>query len=275
VNTAKFKLVYLTGCSHKLNIKEYINYSFDVKFFPIFDIRSKDINFSIQHPININRNKKYMFINAKDTPHRRYILGSLIKNNLLNDGIVSYKCTEGFNPRNLDLNENLGYTQQQLKTADDLFLATEPYIPLLLKGIVNNYIRHLYQEPYVNIVGETHFSNRLYTFNTSFVTEKTFNAIANNQIFIVVGHTNSLDLLKSLGYKTFDSIVDESYDAIQDNGVRLETVAKEIIRFVSRPIEQIKEDYIKVIDIIKHNRDLLLSQDLTKRLQDFINENYA
>ena len=116
----------------------------------------------------------------------------------------------------------------------------------------------------------TVFNNRQY--NTSFVTEKTFNAIANNQMFIIVGQAGSLDLVRSLGYQTFSSIIDESYDTILDNEQRLAMVTKEILRFISRPIDKVREDYIKVKDIIEHNRDLLYKQTLDNRLQTLLDQ---
>ena len=102
------------------------------------------------------------------------------------------------------------------------------------------------------------------------------NKILNNQIFFIVGQSHSLELLKDLGYKTFDTIIDETYDTIDHNGDRLEAVSQEVIKFLNRPIEQIREDYIRAIPVIEHNRNLMFSQshDLSKRLQSIV-DRYA
>jgi hypothetical protein len=273
VETAPYRLVYLTGCSHRPNINSVFPHKFDVQFFPIFDVRSSNI-FSKQEDIVVDKKYPFMCINAKDAPHRRYILGTLIKNNLLDLGVVSYQCTTGRCQVADDFNIHRGFSASQLSYIQSLFDLTDSYLPIKIDNsdIANGLPRDLFSNSYLGIVNETHVVNIPFGFNTSFVTEKTFNAIANNQMFIVVGQTGSLDLLHSLGYKTFDNIIDESYDTIVHNGDRLEFVAKEIVRFVSRPIEAIREDYIKVIDRIEHNKKLLYSQDFKQRLQKLVDQ---
>jgi hypothetical protein len=269
-----FKLVYVTGCSHLINLKDFYNIKFDVKFMPVFDIRSKELfNFS---PVVVSpyKNNRYMFINAADAVHRRYILGMLQEHNLIESGIVSYQCCRGKIAVERDFTKDRGFTKSQLTTAEILFNITDPIVPIMIddSSVASRLPRKLFLDSYLGIVGETHFVNMPNSFNNTFVTEKTFNTIANNQMFIVVGHAGSLDLLRSIGYKTFNGIIDESYDTILDNGLRIEAVSNEIIRFVSRPINQVKEDYTKAIDIIKYNRNRLFSQSLESRMQMLIDQ---
>lgn len=276
VETAPYRLVYITGCSHKLDIHRIVPHKFDIRFLPVFDIRSNDIwkLHGKSQDINIDKSSKFMFINSKDAPHRRYILGKLIENNLLNDGIVSYRCQEGYFNNGFDFEVVRGFTDEFLSDTFKLFDSCLPHIPIRIDNSTNSngLSRKLFLDSYVNIVGETHFVNIPHGIISTFVTEKTFNAIANNQIFFVVGQVDSLDLLHSLGYKTFDSIIDESYDTIKNNQERLQAVSSEVIRFINRPIEEIRNDYIKIHDVIEHNRNLLFSNNsLEARLQGFIN----
>ena len=74
---------------------------------------------------------------------------------------------------------------------------------------------------YWNIVVETHFDQ-----HTTFLTEKTFKPILNLQPFVIVGNPRSLALLKHLGYKTFDSVISEDYDLLQNPQERMEAVLK-------------------------------------------------
>lgn len=266
VKTAPYKLIYLTGCSHRLTLLENLKIEFDVKFFPIFDIRSKDL-WPTSLTFNSNKTKKFIFLNAKDGQHKRYVLGKLIQNNLLDSGYISYQCTEGF----IDTNHSLG-----IRYFNDYILTMEycnPYIPIKIdnSNVSAELPRNIFEQSYVNVVSETRFPNVM-KYKTNFVTEKTFNAIANNQIFIIVGHAGSLDLLKSLGYKTFDCIIDETYDNVYSNSQRLQIVSNTIIDYLKKPIDEIKNDYVKVREIIEHNRNLLFTQNLETRLQSFIND---
>ena len=93
------------------------------------------------------------------------------------------------------------------------------------------------------------------------VTEKTFNAIANNQMFIINGQANSLDLLKSLGYKTFDSIIDESYDAIADDTQRWSCAMQEVKRLSTIDQTEILE---KIKPIAEYNYGLISAKNWYK-----------
>jgi len=91
-------------------------------------------------------------------------------------------------------------------------------------------------------------------------------------MFIVAGHAGSLALLHSLGYQTFSDVIDESYDTIEHNGDRLIAVTQEIVKFLSRPLQDIQQDYTQMLDVITHNKKLLYSQSLNTRLQAAIDQ---
>jgi hypothetical protein len=77
---------------------------------------------------------------------------------------------------------------------------------------------HLYQDSYASIVLET-----LYDAEQSggaFITEKTFKAILNGHPFVIFGCAGTLATLRGLGYRTFDSHIDNSYDSEPDNTQR-------------------------------------------------------
>jgi hypothetical protein len=64
----------------------------------------------------------------------------------------------------------------------------------------------------VHVVTET-----AYTGNKNHLTEKTFKPIVLKQPFVVVANQGSLAYLRKYGFKTFDSIWDESYDLLPDD----------------------------------------------------------
>lgn len=275
------KLVYLTACSHNININSYIPHKFNIKFYPIFDIRScftwrANTNNQLHIPFDSNRKNKYMFINLKDLAHRRFIFGSLIRNKLINEGIVSYRCHGTKQDTSLEFHIGRNFAQEQLDYITETFLLAETSMPLKIDdGHFSGALpRELFKSVYVGIVAETQFCNNPHSFNATFLTEKTFNAIANQQMFFIVGQAHSLEQLKFMGYKTFGDVIDESYDSILHNGNRLMAVNQEILRFISRPINEIQQDYIRMQEVIEHNSNLLFSQVNTfnSRFQHLVNE---
>jgi hypothetical protein len=60
------------------------------------------------------------------------------------------------------------------------------------------------------------------------LTEKIFKPIVSKQPFMLLAAPGNLAYLKSYGFKTFDSVIDESYDTIQDNDLRIEAVVKQL-----------------------------------------------
>ena len=61
-----------------------------------------------------------------------------------------------------------------------------------------------------SLVAETSYSNH-YTFYT----EKTVKPILGQRLFITLGGQYSLKNLRNIGFKTFDTVMDESYDSIE------------------------------------------------------------
>jgi|688.fasta_scaffold46001_6 hypothetical protein len=111
-----------------------------------------------------------------------------------------------------------------------------------------------FTDSYCNIVLETHFDAD--GSGGAFLTEKTFKAIKHGQPFVVVGCPGSLSALRDLGYRTFDHVVDNSYDTIQDNTERWIAVRKTIAQLKSQDLhtwfESCRSD-------VEHNQQLFCS----------------
>ena len=99
-----------------------------------------------------------------------------------------------------------------------------------------------YSNAYWNVVVETHFKQQ-----TIFLTEKTFKPILNMQPFVLVGNPYSLKMLKQLGYKTFDNIIDETYDSVSDPEQRMRELVTVCYSIASRS----NKDQLNMIGILK------------------------
>ena len=83
------------------------------------------------------------------------------------------------------------------------------------------------------------------------LTEKVFKPIVAKRPFILVAAPGNLAYLKSYGFRTFDSWIDESYDTEQDHYVRIEKITAEIARLCSLDqtvLEQLHSDMQEVLE---------------------------
>jgi hypothetical protein len=76
----------------------------------------------------------------------------------------------------------------------------------------------------ISVVLETIFDSRIH------LTEKTLRPLACGHPFILAAGPGSLALLKHYGFKTFSPYINETYDTVQDNDLRLQLIVEEMKR---------------------------------------------
>ena len=103
-------------------------------------------------------------------------------------------------------------------------------------------------ESLLYLVNETVATGRRYH-----LTEKTFKPICMQMPFVLVSTAGSLDYLRSYGFKTFDSIWDESYDLETDDGKRLVKIADLVKHLDSLSAVDKQDLFTRSIPIIQHN----------------------
>jgi hypothetical protein len=200
----------------------------------------------------VEGNKKFFFASTKDYLSRRYILQSLINNGFREQGYLAYKCiercytNEPYDPTNLQLIQDAGASIDHLLPIQG-FDDTIEY-----RDIPNS----IFSNSYFSIITETFSTGPLY------FSEKIFNSMLYNHIFVYLGPPHSLAYLRSLGFKTWAHIIDESYDTIENPAERLYAVTRSLIDFVSKTLEEIQQIYQENLDIINHNRNLVLSTEI-------------
>lgn len=95
------------------------------------------------------------------------------------------------------------------------------------------------------------------------ISEKTLNAIKSLRPFVLCGAPGVLQMLKDMGFKTFDKYWPEDYDDIVSNKDRLVRIC-EIIEYIDTfNIEELREMYEDMEEILVHNLYNL------KKLPDF------
>ena len=85
------------------------------------------------------------------------------------------------------------------------------------------------------------------------LTEKTFKAIALEMPFVLVAPTGSLAYLREYGFKTFDTVFDESYDTETDDIQRIEKVTALLKDLDSQGPEERLRIHNACLSIVEHN----------------------
>ena len=111
----------------------------------------------------------------------------------------------------------------------------------------------LYNQTAYSVVTETNFSNAY-----SFYTEKTAKPIIARRLFVMFAGQHYLRNLRSLGFKTFDGIIDESYDSIEDNNYRWAAACKQIEWLCKQDQRTILE---QIQPIVEHNFSVMMTTD--------------
>lgn len=134
----------------------------------------------------------------------------------------------------------------------DVQVDQDPLIKGFSRDPVYRFHADFYEGVGVDIVNETVFE---YPYN--FITEKTYRPIACLRPFIIVGPHNTLGFLKSFGFQTFNTIIDESYDQVVEPEARFHSVCASIKKFVLQPVDKVKKDILSIEPILKHNYNIL------------------
>ena len=166
----------------------------------------------------------------------RYEILSLLENlNLLDDGFISAdNKAQNFDKLYTDLN-----------WISSLNLAKPPKFNSCDKIFANLSLSEVMRKVELNLVVEGQVDSS----NDVFLSEKTFRNFIFKKPFILLGQCGSLKMLKELGYKTFSDIIDESYDDIEDNKLRIYTALRELKKFIKNT-----PDISSINEILEHNK---------------------
>jgi hypothetical protein len=123
----------------------------------------------------------------------------------------------------------------------------------------------IYSKTLYSLICETTFDNRF-----SFFTEKTAKPIIAQRLFIAISGQYFLRNLKTIGFKTFDSIINEDYDNIENNEERWTAALKQAVWLTTQNTDDIIK---KLIPIALHNFEVikkLESNLLPRSLQEVL-----
>lgn len=136
-----------------------------------------------------------------------------------------------------------------------------PVVDTAEEVVVDGTIVSLSQIIPVDIYNQTAYSlvcESLSSNSFSFFTEKIIKPMLAKRLFLVCSGQYFLHNLRSLGFKTFDGIVDESYDREWQLEKRVEMILNEVNRLCLLDQQQV---YSSVQSVLDHNFQLLMNRD--------------
>jgi hypothetical protein len=120
-----------------------------------------------------------------------------------------------------------------------------------------------YSDSYFSVITETTYHTDSGHDGVPFLSEKVFKAVAMKHPFILVTAPNTLQYLKKLGYKTFSSIIDESYDTELNDAARIIKIADEIQRLCNLSETELDSFLESARQICSYNHKILKYQRTT------------
>ena len=157
-----------------------------------------------------------------------------------------------------EFDDNQHYLAHEYKNTK--FAVTDPELPKMYSSSLASsnssadYNNLDYQKTGIEVVLETLFDDsRLH------LTEKILRPIACGQPFILAATQGSLAYLRDYGFKTFDGLIDETYDTIQDPLDRLKAIVAEMHRIAKLPDKEKTKLYSDLQAIAQQNKQLFFS----------------
>lgn len=213
---------------------------------------------------NCVRSKEFTCLNRLHKWWRATAVADLHRSGILENSYWSYcELATGEDndcPIEVDLISRLRYDRTK-------FLESAPYFCDNLEDSDRNnhavMVPEHYSDSYCQIVLESQFD--VDQSGGAFITEKTFKPIKHGQLFFVAGGVGSLQVLRDLGYRTFDHLLDNSYDNIANPTQRWQRLVESIAKAqpnLPKLFEAARSD-------LEHNQQLFLANK-SQRLNTLI-----
>ena len=199
--------------------------------------------YNFQYPKQVN----FCAISASTKPHRDYLVNELLPECNPKKYAVKYAGENfGVDVEHLDIVETTNgpdtfhYHEQANKLFEstqgkELRVESSQHMPIDILNI-----------SYYNIIVESNFDGSHF-----FPTEKIWKPLIAGIPFVCMATHNFLKRIRDLGFQTYDSMWDESYDAIKDSQQRLEAIKNLCVKLENFDWNANRD---KLIEIANHNK---------------------
>lgn len=212
-------------------------------------------------------NKKFICFNRRWKEFRLATTVLLNNKNLLNDAYYSfpnspvmaddlyYGRSDAFDKMLSDAKHQYPDLINELSYGENL----KPLLPLVIDNksfqtyfafeTNHRILTKYFKDTYFTLVTETYYNSG----DIRFLTEKLYKPIMHKHPFILISTPYCLQLLNEQGYKTFNGIIDESYDTELDDCKRFEKIIAEVERLCNLNETQLNDFVEKCLPIVEHN----------------------
>jgi hypothetical protein len=200
------------------------------------------------------KEKTFDILLGRIKPHRGKIYNYVQSNNLADRVIMTY--LKGNDNIALQKQDSSGWVWEpgtDLPAYDIKWTVTPVQYQGYNMSISQIIPLSIYNKTAYSVVAETNWDNHY-----SFYTEKIVKPILAERLFLVFSGQHYLRNLRSLGFKTFDGIIDETYDIIADNNQRFKLACEQITYLCNCSQEEV---LAKIRPITEHNKRVMMETD--------------
>lgn len=212
---------------------------------------------------------KFLFLNGRERAHRKYLVERFDLSGLLDSAIWSFLSPVITTSTHIKLwqekdGRDLMFVPRKIKKLEAQYevpryrdSVVDPDSTKFVKlDLFNNEWGDIYvtAEPYI----DTYFSvitETVFEYPYSFRTEKLWKPMAMCHPWIAVANQGYYRSLRDLGFRTFDHLIDESFDSIENNQDRIERIAT-VIEDLCR--QDLVSFLLSAQEVCKYNQQHLL-----------------
>lgn len=240
----KLSVSYLTPNHASMEYDEFT-------IFPHFELK---VYYEVRDNIpeqfaNERRQRIFTCNNQYNLIHTKIFCMTIWQHGFHNIGFLSYPMSNITD--DVDSPENVSVLQwhEYWENLPNLLSVFDLHTPMNEQFIVNRKDQMFYKEAYWNfIIQKNYFANSI------ILSEEMFRCIANLQPFTVLAKNNTLQNFRTHGYQTFDNIINESYDTLEDNEQRLNKCFLLSYNLMSQPDEWHINLISKTKSVLFHNQ---------------------
>jgi len=223
--------------------------------------------------------KKFINFNRRWRPARPTFVGLLIAYGLIDQGYVSLAPSDCGNKwpdywQNLihinhmfdDVLELLKKHRGEIINMPPLYLDTNDLVTN--RAYLMDDTSYLYEQTYFSLIAETNYYTCHEGFEKSrFFSEKAFKPIVFKHPHIFISTPKMVSAMKQIGYQSFDPLINEDYDNIENDGDRMLAILEETKRLCNLSNRELKDFLGGCREICDYNHNAFLSKtQFTHRL---------